>query len=161
MNISVKQTAPESFAIDLENITLNLDRLDLMRLAMAIDDALYPVSQTDKLKVEVQGFRVLLDRLNKTDDQGMRQLLREVPLKDLQIVSKLAEGNRPLIQKIFSNLSKRAQTVLREDINERFKEPVSLQEIQEAVEGIMEIANELEANGRLHFHETTTGKIKF
>ena len=160
MKITTKKTAEDKFHIEVGHAMMTLSRLELMRLALSIDDVLFPVSESERARVEIQGLRLMLNRLNLTDKQGIRAILREIPIKHLQIVTKLAEGNQELLEKIYGNLSKRAQTVLREDVSQRFQVPVSVQEIQNAVESVLELAQQLQDDGQLQFDEPDGGNIK-
>ena len=81
--------------------------------------------------------------LTQLDDRAIQKVLREV---DQQELATALRGADSLVQdKIFSNMSKRAGTMLKEDIE--FMGPVRLADIMQARKNIMDIVRKLEQNG--------------
>ncbi len=87
----------------------------------------------------------VFESLLKLDDRGMQALLREIPNTDLAVALKGAE---PALQdKFFNNMSKRAATLMREDMEAGG--PVKLSEVEEAQKNIMTLARGLAEAGTI------------
>ena len=81
--------------------------------------------------------------LTQLDDRAIQKVLREVEQQELATALRGADN---LVQdKIFSNMSKRAGTMLKEDIE--FMGPVRLADIMQARKNIMDIVRQFEQNG--------------
>lgn len=81
--------------------------------------------------------------LTQLDDRAIQKVLREVEQQELATALRGADN---LVQdKIFRNMSKRAGTVLKEDIE--FMGPVRVADIMQARKNIMDIVRQLEQNG--------------
>jgi flagellar motor switch protein FliG len=87
----------------------------------------------------IQEQMFVFDDLLRIDDRGMQTLLRDVPGDRLVIALK---GADPTIrEKIFSNMSKRAADMMREDLE--VKGPVRLSEVDAAQKEILAAARTL------------------
>ena len=81
--------------------------------------------------------------LTQLDDRAIQKVLREVEQQELATALRGADN---LVQdKIFSNMSKRAGSMLKEDIE--FMGPVRVADIMQARKNIMDIVRQLEQNG--------------
>ena len=86
------------------------------------------------------------ETLLEVDDRGIQALLREVP-NDLLVVA--LKGCDPEISdKILSNMSKRAGTLLREDMEA--KGPIRLSEVEAAQKEILTVARRLADAGEIN-----------
>ncbi len=83
--------------------------------------------------------------LTRIDSRGMQQLLKEVPTDQLTLSLKTA--SEELKEKVFGNISRRAADLLHEELE--LMGPVRLSEVEEAQQAIIQIALELERDGRI------------
>ena len=98
-----------------------------------------------ELGERIQEMMFVFDTLLNVDDRGIQTLLREIS-NDLLVVA--LKGCDPAIQdKILRNMSKRAGTLLREDMEARG--PTKLSEVEAAQKEILEVARRLADAGTL------------
>jgi len=97
------------------------------------------------LASEVKRLMFLFEDLIFVDDKGIQRLLREVDKKDLAMSLKVAEEK--LREKIFKNMSERAQELLKEEL--QYMGPVRLKEVEAAQTRIVEIVKQLEDSGEI------------
>lgn len=97
------------------------------------------------LAVDVKKMMFQFEDLVKIDNRGIQRILREVDKKDLAISLKVAE--EALKQKIFSNMSERAQDLVKEEV--QYMAPVRLKEVEAAQERIIEVVKNLEEQGEI------------
>ena len=94
----------------------------------------------------IQEQMFVFDDLMRIDDRGMQTLLRDVPGDRLVIALK---GADPVMrEKIFSNMSKRAADMMREDLE--VKGPVRLSEVDAAQKEILAAARALAEQGQIN-----------
>ncbi|HKE47028.1 MAG TPA: flagellar motor switch protein FliG [Rhodanobacteraceae bacterium] len=94
----------------------------------------------------IQEQMFVFDDLLRIDDRGLQTLLRDVPSDRLVIALK---GADPTIrEKIFSNMSKRAADMMREDLE--VKGPVRLSEVDAAQKEILAAARALAEQGQIN-----------
>ena len=87
----------------------------------------------------IQEMMFMFDALLNVDDRGIQALLREIN-NDLLVVA--LKGCDPRIgDKLLGNMSKRAATLLREDME--VKGPMKLSEVEEAQKEILSVARRL------------------
>ena len=93
----------------------------------------------EAMSERIQEMMFMFDALLNVDDRGIQALLREVN-NDLLTVA--LKGCDPAISdKILGNMSKRAATLLREDME--VKGPMKLSEVEEAQKEILDVARRL------------------
>jgi flagellar motor switch protein FliG len=97
------------------------------------------------LALEVKRLMFLFEDIVFIDDKGIQRLLREVDKKDLAMSMKVSEEK--LKDKIFRNMSERAQELLKEEL--QYMGPVRLKEVEAAQQRIVEIVKQLEDAGEL------------
>ena len=96
-----------------------------------------------ELSERIQEMMFTFDALLNVDDRGIQSLLREIS-NDILIVA--LKGCDPQIgDKILGNMSKRAATLLKEDMDA--KGPMKLSEVEAAQKEILEIARRLADSG--------------
>ena len=83
--------------------------------------------------------------LCRVDSRGMQQLLKEVATDQLTLALKTASDE--LKEKVFGNISSRAADLLHEELE--LMGPVKLSDVEEAQRGIIQIALDLEKDGRI------------
>ena len=99
--------------------------------------------EDEELSVKIEEQMFVFETLLKVDDRGIQALLREIS-NDLLVVA--LKGCDPEVSdKILGNMSKRAATLLREDMEA--KGPTKLSEVEEAQKEILEVARRLADSG--------------
>lgn len=89
--------------------------------------------RNEELSIRIEEKMFVFDTLLKVDDRGIQTLLREIS-NDLLVVA--LKGCDPEIsEKILGNMSKRAGTLMREDMEARG--PIRLSEVEEAQKEIL------------------------
>jgi len=110
------------------------------------DTILEEIEQQDKdLSTRIQDSMFVFDTLLTVDDRGIQSLLREIS-NDLLVVA--LKGAAPELQdKILNNMSKRAGSLLREDMEARG--PTKLTDVEQAQKDILVEARRLADSGDL------------
>lgn len=121
---------------DLLNHMAKEDETELSRGINDLDEA---------LAQEIAELMFVFDNLKDVNDRGIQALLREVSSDVLVIALKGAD--EMISEKIFSNMSKRAGEILRDDLET--KGPVKLSEVQEAQKEILVVAQRMAESGDL------------
>ncbi|MCW9058332.1 MAG: flagellar motor switch protein FliG [Gammaproteobacteria bacterium] len=98
-----------------------------------------------ELGLQIQDLMFVFDNLIEVDDRGMQQLLREVSSDTLILALKGADET--MREKIFSNMSKRAAEIMRDDLEN--KGPVRLSEVEGAQKEILAIARRMADSGEI------------
>ena len=98
-----------------------------------------------ELGQQIQDLMFVFDNLIDIDDRGIQALLREVSSETLILALKGAEEG--MKEKIFSNMSKRAAEMMRDDLEN--KGPVRLSEVEGAQKEILSIARRMSDSGEL------------
>ena len=102
--------------------------------------------QNEELSERIQEKMFVFETLLNVDDRGIQSLLREIS-NDLLVVA--LKGCDPAVRdKILNNMSKRAATLLREDMEA--KGPTRLSEVEEAQKEILEVARRLAESGDIN-----------
>jgi len=91
----------------------------------------------------LMGKWLAFDDLLLCDDKAIQRIMREV---DTHVFAKAIKGASPVMQhKIFSNMSKRAAALLKEDVE--YMDPVLLDDVEEAQGRIVKVARQLQESG--------------
>ena len=123
-------------------VSENLDTIQLSELSKQTDE-LFKQDPLIALNLEQNLF--VFENLTELDDRSIQKFLREI---DTQELAKALHGADEEIQnKIFSNMSKRAAAMLKEDME--FMGPVRMVDLIEARKNIIDIILRLEANGEI------------
>ena len=126
------------------------------KVAAAIVNALKPArgelllgqikERNEELSERIAEMMFVFETLLEVDDRGIQALLREVP-NDLLVVA--LKGCDPEISdKILGNMSKRAATLLREDMDA--KGPIKLSEVEQSQKEILDVARRLADAGEIN-----------
>jgi flagellar motor switch protein FliG len=99
----------------------------------------------ENLAQEIQDLMFVFDDLSGVDDRSMQTLLREVSSESLIVALKGADDT--VKEKVFSNMSKRASEMLRDDLEVRG--PVKVSEVEGAQKEILAIARRLAEAGEI------------
>jgi len=110
------------------------------------DSILQFLDETDSdLAERVRKLMFVFEDLLHVNDQGIRELLKEIRNEELTVALKTASED--LKTKIFKNLSQRAAQMLQEDMS--MMGPARLSEVESAQQSILTVARRLEKDGKL------------
>lgn len=98
-----------------------------------------------ELGQKIQDLMFVFDNLIDVDDRGIQALLREVSSETLILALKGADEG--MKEKVFSNMSKRAAEMMRDDLEN--KGPVRLSEVEGAQKEILAIARRMSESGEI------------
>ena len=102
--------------------------------------------KNEELSTRIEEMMFVFESLLKIDDRGIQSLLREIP-NDLLVVA--LKGCDPNIsEKIMGNMSKRAGTLLREDMEA--KGPIRLSDVEVAQKEILDVVRRLVESGDIN-----------
>jgi len=102
--------------------------------------------RNEELSVRIEEMMFVFDTLLEVDDRGIQSLLREIS-NDVLVVA--LKGCDPEISdKILGNMSKRAGTLLREDMDA--KGPIKLSDVEAAQKDILDVARRLADAGDIN-----------
>lgn len=102
--------------------------------------------KNEELSERIQEMMFVFETLLEVDDRGIQALLREIS-NDLLVVA--LKGCDPAISdKILGNMSKRAATLLREDMDA--KGPIKLSDVEQSQKEILDIARRLADSGDIN-----------
>lgn len=99
----------------------------------------------EDLAQEIQDLMFVFDNLADVDDRGIQALLREVSSESLILALKGAD--EVVREKVFTNMSKRAGELLRDDLEA--KGPVKVSEVEAAQKEILSIARRMADAGEI------------
>jgi flagellar motor switch protein FliG len=110
------------------------------------DNILQFLEESDSdLADKVRKLMFVFDDLVHVNDQGIRELLKEIRNEELTLA--LKTGSEEVKEKIFKNLSQRAAQMLQEDM--AMMGPVRLSEVELAQQNILNVARRLEKEGKM------------
>lgn len=101
--------------------------------------------QNPELAEQIKELMFVFEDIVNLDDRSIQKILREVDTKDLAM--SLKGTKEDVREKIFKNMSERAQTMLKDDIE--YMGPVRAREVQESQTKIVGIIRTLEAAGEI------------
>jgi flagellar motor switch protein FliG len=94
---------------------------------------------------EIRNLRFTYEDIRKIDDHGVQMMLKEISQEDLLISLKTA--SEELKEKIFSNLSERASTMLKEDLEAMGLTKIT--DVERSQQKIVSVIKRLEDDGRI------------
>ncbi len=97
------------------------------------------------LAEEIKKRMFVFEDITLLDDRAVQQVLREVDSKELALALKSVEDR--VREKVFNNMSKRAASMLQEDME--FMGPVRLRDVEDAQQRIVNIIRRLEEAGEI------------
>ena len=119
-----------------------LNRID-RSVEKVIFEGLEPANP--ELAEEIRRLMFVFDDLAAVDDRAMQRLLKDVEQKDLALAMKAAAD--AVVNKIYANLSERAQNLLRQEI--QYLGPVRLKDVEDAQARIVQVLRALEEAGEV------------
>ena len=119
-----------------------LNRVDRSTERLILDSL---EESSPELADTVKNMMFVFEDILSLDDRAIQAIMREVDMKDLATALK---GTNPDVQnKVFKNMSERAVSMLREDME--FMGPVRLRVVEEAQQKIVAVIRRLEETGEL------------
>ena len=94
---------------------------------------------------EIRRLMFVFEDINLVDDKGIQSVLKEVENDELALALKTASED--LQEKIFRNMSERASTLIREDME--FMGPVRVSDVEASQQRIVDIVRRLEDAGEI------------
>lgn len=107
-----------------------------------------------ELADSVRSLMFVFEDLAQIDGRSMQVLIREVG-KDKWVLA-LRTASPQLKEKIFTNMSERAGTLLREELESNG--PVRLRDVEKAQKDVLDLARQLEADGQIFLKTGKGGK---
>jgi flagellar motor switch protein FliG len=102
-------------------------------------------SQDPEIAEEIRNMMFTFDDIARLTDREIQLILREVDTKDLAVALK---GAQPEMQdRIFSNVSERVSTMIKEEME--FSGPVRLSDVEEVQLRIVQTVRQLEEAGQI------------
>jgi flagellar motor switch protein FliG len=101
--------------------------------------------ESSQMAEDIRNLMFVFEDIKGLDDRSIRELLKEVANEDL--TKALKGATEELQEKFFGNLSERAATMIREDLE--IMGPVRLSEVEGAQQNIVKIVRRLETEGRI------------
>ena len=98
-----------------------------------------------ELAENIRQLMFVFEDLTNVDDRGMQTILKEVNNEDL--LPALKTASETLKEKLFTNMSKRAATMLQEDLSSMG--PVKLGDVEKAQQSIIRTVKGLEEEGKI------------
>jgi flagellar motor switch protein FliG len=98
-----------------------------------------------ELSNEVRKLMFVFEDLLNVDDRSIRTILKEVNNDELTLALKAASED--MREKVFSNLSERASSMIKEDLESMG--PTKLADVEKAQQAILRVAKKLEAEGKI------------
>jgi flagellar motor switch protein FliG len=101
--------------------------------------------ESAQMAEEIRNLMFVFEDIKGLDDRSIRELLKEISNEDLTMALKSASED--LQEKFFKNLSERAATMIREDLE--IMGPVKLSDVEGAQQNVVKTVRRLEAEGRV------------
>lgn len=98
-----------------------------------------------ELVEEIRRLMFVFEDILKVDDKGIQSILKEIDNDELGLALKTA--SQDLQQKIFKNMSERAATLIKEDM--QYMGPVRVSDVESAQQRIVDIVRRLEDSGEI------------
>lgn len=102
-------------------------------------------SDDPELVEEIRRLMFVFEDILKVDDKGIQMILKEIDNDQLGLALKTASPE--LQQKIFKNMSERAATLIKEDM--QYMGPVRVSDVEGAQQRIVDIVRRLEDSGEI------------
>ena len=101
--------------------------------------------QNNVMADSIRELMLVFDDLEKIDERGIQTILKEISTEDLTVALRTATDT--LKQKIFKNMSQRAVTILKEEMESRG--PLKVSDIEKAQQNIVKVARKLDEEGKI------------
>jgi len=94
---------------------------------------------------EIRNLRFTFEDILKIDDNGIQMIMKEINQEDLIVALKTATDD--LKEKLFGNMSERASTMLKDDLESLG--PTKISDVEKAQQKIIKVCKKLEEDGKL------------
>lgn len=138
-NTSTRDLSVSGGAKTVADILNIIDTLTERRIMGVLEN------EDPELANEIKNLMFVFEDLTLLDDRSIQKVLKEVETKDLAVSMKAASED--VKHKIFSNVSERVATMIREEIE--FLGPMRLSEVEAAQQRIVEAVRRLEGDGQV------------
>lgn len=101
--------------------------------------------ESSQMAEDIRNLMFVFEDIKALDDRSIRELLKDVSNDDL--TKALKGASEDLKEKFFGNLSERAATMIREDLE--IMGPVRLSEVEGSQQNIVKVVRRLEGEGRV------------
>lgn len=101
--------------------------------------------ESAQMAEDIRNLMFVFEDVSGLDDRGMRELLKDISNEDLTMA--LRGSTDDLKEKFFKNMSERAATMIREDLE--IMGPTRLADVETAQQNIVKTVRRLEAEGRI------------
>ncbi|GAB7024290.1 flagellar motor switch protein FliG [Salidesulfovibrio brasiliensis] len=101
--------------------------------------------ESTQMAEDIRNLMFVFEDIKQVDDVAIRELLKEVSNEDLTVALKGASDE--LAEKFFKNLSERASTMIKEDLE--IMPPKKLSEVEAAQQNIVKTVRRLEDEGKI------------
>ncbi len=138
----ISNLAPTDYTTSggIQSVVDMLNRVDPSTLKVVMD--VLELDDPD-LAEQIKRQMFVFEDVVLLDDRGIQLVLREVDTKDLALA--LKGTNDEVAEKILNNMSSRAATMLKEDM--QYMGPVRVREVEDAKQKIVKIIRKLEETG--------------
>lgn len=141
MEISVTKGAPGCYVLKLGETELTVSEAELKTLLLRASALLVPgVAAEPNAEALTREFAALL---TDADDRRVQKLLLLANHADVLVLLKAAERNRPVIDKIYANMSERSRKIFSEDLAYKYKQGVPAAEEGAAMRRLMGMARRI------------------
>ncbi len=143
MKIAVEKLSNDTFTLRFGDTEVGLSRHDIKTLLVKVMEAIHPGGapgrSPDEPAAEVSR------RVMTLSDVQVQSLLRTVDEADVLVLLKVSENNRPLLGRLYGNMSERWRAMYQEDLRGKFEdEPLSDGMASETLHRILEVLGGLE-----------------
>ncbi len=94
---------------------------------------------------DIRNLMFVFDDCRALDDKSVREILKEISNEDLTMA--LRGANDELKEKFFGNMSERAATMIREELE--FMGPTKLSDVEAAQQNVVKVVRRLEGEGKV------------
>jgi flagellar motor switch protein FliG len=94
---------------------------------------------------DIRNLMFVFEDVNSLDDRAIRELMKEISNEDMTMALRGASDD--LKEKFFKNMSERAATMIREDLE--IMGPTRLADVEGAQQNIVKTVRRLETEGRI------------
>ncbi|MEG6505447.1 flagellar motor switch protein FliG [Nitratidesulfovibrio sp. 1201_IL3209] len=101
--------------------------------------------ESSQMAEDIRNLMFVFEDVKALDDRGIRELLKEISNEDLTMA--LRGSSDDLKEKFFKNMSERAATMIREDLE--IMGPTRLSDVEGAQQNIVKTVRRLETEGRI------------
>lgn len=98
-----------------------------------------------KLATEIKNLMFVFEDIIYLDDRTIQMILRDIDQKDLSMA--LKSVNEEVQNKIFKNMSERAATIIREEMD--YTGPVRLRDVEAAQQNVLDVIRKKEEQGEI------------